>query len=147
MFKFDNTNEKSVPNLYPYTFCKPLSLTLSFTLIRIPFLIRPSPAFRRLKYCLTDDVLRDIQDKQASFIDALEAEYAQLIEDRAALRQVFPTGESGVVLPCNLKRLIWNAQKIFRINRRQPTDLHPLKVIEGFHSVNFSIYFLILSTL
>ncbi len=35
------------------------------------------------------------------------------------------------MLPCNLQRLIWNAQKIFRINKRKPTDLHPLKICEG----------------
>ena len=36
-----------------------------------------------------------------------------------------------VVLPCNLQRMIWNAQKIFRINVRKPTDLHPVKIVEG----------------
>lgn len=44
-------------------------------------------------------------------------------------------GESKVVLPCNLHRLIWNAQKIFRINKRKPTDLHPLKVVEGIRDL------------
>ncbi len=34
-------------------------------------------------------------------------------------------------LPVNLRRLIWNAQKIFHINTRGQTDLHPLKVVEG----------------
>lgn len=36
-----------------------------------------------------------------------------------------------VVLPCNLLRMIWNAQKIFHINSRLPSDLHPVKVVEG----------------
>ena len=36
-----------------------------------------------------------------------------------------------VVLPCNLERMIWNAQKIFHINKRHPCDLSPLKVIIG----------------
>lgn len=36
-----------------------------------------------------------------------------------------------VVLPCNLARMIWNAQKIFRINTRTPTDLNPLRVVDG----------------
>ncbi|XP_070810562.1 DNA-directed RNA polymerase II subunit RPB1 isoform X3 [Pituophis catenifer annectens] len=36
-----------------------------------------------------------------------------------------------VVLPCNLLRMIWNAQKIFHINTRLPSDLHPIKVVEG----------------
>lgn len=39
-----------------------------------------------------------------------------------------------VVLPCNLARMIWNAQKIFRINTRTPTDLSPLRVVEGILS-------------
>lgn len=36
-----------------------------------------------------------------------------------------------VVLPCNLLRMIWNAQKIFHVNARLPSDLHPIKVVEG----------------
>lgn len=39
-----------------------------------------------------------------------------------------------VVLPVNLNRLIWNAQKIFHIDTRGQTDLHPLKIVEGLHS-------------
>ncbi|KAK2111279.1 DNA-directed RNA polymerase II subunit RPB1 [Saguinus oedipus] len=35
-----------------------------------------------------------------------------------------------VVLPCNLLRMIWNVQKIFHINPRLPSDLHPIKVVE-----------------
>ena len=34
------------------------------------------------------------------------------------------------MLPCNLARMIWNAQKIFHINKRGPTDLNPLKAIK-----------------
>ncbi len=61
----------------------------------------------------------------------IEREWEQLCKDRESLRQVFPTGNSKVVLPCNLERMIWNAQKIFHINKRHPTDLNPLKVICG----------------
>jgi DNA-directed RNA polymerase II subunit RPB1 len=32
-----------------------------------------------------------------------------------------------------MSRLIWNAQKIFRIDIRKPCDLHPLKIIEGMY--------------
>lgn len=61
----------------------------------------------------------------------LEREWEQLKEDRDILRQTFPTGDSKVVLPCNLLRMIWNAQKIFRIDKRKPTDLHPIKIVGG----------------
>ena len=58
----------------------------------------------------------------------IEREWEQLNKDRESLRQIFPTGTSNVVLPCNLDRMIWNAQKIFHINKNHPTDLNPLKV-------------------
>jgi len=45
---------------------------------------------------------------------ALDAEYAQLCDDLAVLRtEVLRSGDSSVVLPINLKRLIWNAQQAF----------------------------------
>ena len=43
---------------------------------------------------------------------------------------------SQVVLPVNLERLIWNAQKVFHIDMRQPTDLSPLKVVEGVRDLS-----------
>lgn len=51
------------------------------------------------------------------------------------MRQTFPSGEDKVVLPCNLERMIWNAQKIFHINKRMPTDLSPLSVIQGVQNL------------
>ena len=62
---------------------------------------------------------------------AIEGEWEQLQRDRESLRQIFPNGNTKVVLPCNLERMIWNAQKIFHINLRGQTDLGPVKVIEG----------------
>ena len=47
---------------------------------------------------------------------AIEGEWEQLQRDRESLRQIFPNGNTKVVLPCNLERMIWNAQKIFHIN-------------------------------
>ena len=67
----------------------------------------------------------------AEVVTALEGEWEQLQRDRDTLRQIFPSGNNKVVLPCNLERMIWNAQKIFHINLRNPTDLSPIKVIEG----------------
>ena len=62
--------------------------------------------------------------------------YMYMQEDRAALRQIFPTGNSKVVLPCNLSRLIWNAQKLFHINTQHPTDINPLRIIEGVRDLS-----------
>ncbi len=44
-------------------------------------------------------------------------------------RYVFSLPQTA--LPVNLNRLIWNAQKIFHIDTRAQTELHPLKVVEG----------------
>ncbi|RZF37892.1 hypothetical protein LSTR_LSTR009992 [Laodelphax striatellus] len=85
---------------------------------------------RHLRRIFTEDVLREIVGS-GEVISELEKEWEQLYRDREALRSIFPSGESKVVLPCNLKRMIWNVQKIFHINKRAPTDLSPMKVIQG----------------
>merc|ERR1711899_678163 len=68
-------------------------------------------------------------------VATIESEWEQLSRDRETLRQIFPTGNNKVVLPCNIERMIWNAQKTFHINIRGPTDLGPVKVIEGVRSL------------
>lgn len=85
---------------------------------------------RYLRKIFTEDILRDLLGS-GEVISELEKEWEQLSRDREALRQIFPSGESKVVLPCNLNRMIWNVQKIFHINKRAPTDLSPLRVIQG----------------
>ncbi len=78
----------------------------------------------------TEDVVRELLGNSSS-LSELEQEWERLCADRKTLRTIFPTGDSKVVLPCNLNRMIWNAQKIFHVNLRGQTDLSPLKVIEG----------------
>ena len=79
---------------------------------------------------MNEEVIHELVG-DAHVIAELELEWEHLCEDREVLRRIFPSGNSRVVLPCNRERMIWNAQKIFRINIRKPTDLHPLKVVEG----------------
>ncbi|PSN34781.1 DNA-directed RNA polymerase II subunit RPB1 [Blattella germanica] len=85
---------------------------------------------RYLRRIFNEDVLKELMGS-GDVISELEREWEQLVKDREALRQIFPSGESKVVLPCNLQRMIWNVQKIFHINKRAPTDLSPLRVIKG----------------
>lgn len=90
------------------------------------------PNERNIKKIFTDDVTEDITGVNYSLIRTeLKKEWEQLNDDRKILREIFSTGESKIVLPCNLKRMIWNVQKIFHINERIPTDLNPLQVING----------------
>ena len=83
-----------------------------------------------MRRIFTEDVVRELMGS-GEVIAELEKEWNQLSTDRENLREIFPSGENKVVLPCNLKRMIWNAQKVFHINKRIPTDLNPIKVIHG----------------
>ena len=85
---------------------------------------------RYVRKLFNDEVLREMVGS-SELVAEIDKEWEQLKTDRASLRQVFPTGNTKVVLPCNLERMIWNAQKIFHINKRHPTDLNPIKVITG----------------
>ena len=58
----------------------------------------------------------------------IERKCQQLLKDGESLRQIFPKGNPRIVLPVNLERMIWNAQKIFHINS---IDLNPLNMITG----------------
>ena len=33
-------------------------------------------------------------------------------------------------LPVNIKRLIWNDQKTFKIKMRKPSNMHPMEIVE-----------------
>lgn len=72
----------------------------------------------------------------AEALKEVENEWATLEEDRRLLRKIFPRGDAKVVLPCNLQRMIWNAQKIFRVDIRKPTELSPVRVIEGVRELS-----------
>lgn len=85
---------------------------------------------RYLRRIFNEEIIRQLMGS-GEVISELEREWEQLSRDREALRQIFPSGESKVVLPCNLQRMIWNVQKIFHINKRSPTDLSPIRVIQG----------------
>ncbi|OWR53673.1 DNA-directed RNA polymerase II subunit RPB1 [Danaus plexippus] len=85
---------------------------------------------RYLKRIFHEDIIKELTESGYVIAD-LESEWEQLCKDREILRQIFPSGESKVVLPCNFRRMIWNVQKIFHINKRMSTDLSPIKVIQG----------------
>ncbi|SGY60993.1 BQ5605_C007g04513 [Microbotryum silenes-dioicae] len=66
------------------------------------------------------------QDDYEQVQALLDDEYEQLKEDRKMLREfIFPNGDATVFLPVNVRRTIQNAQQIFHIDFRKPSDLHP----------------------
>lgn len=113
-----------------------------------------------MRRCLSENVVREIQT-DVSIQQQLEAEFDQLQQDRENIRTLFPNGDSKVgvfqpvekviyprkfnrneffylkvVLPVNLSRLIWNAQKIFHVDLRSPSKLNPVHVIEGVRELS-----------
>ena len=63
---------------------------------------------------------------------ALDSEYERLVEDRELLRTVIlPTGDGRIYQPVNLRRIIWNAQKLFKIDMKSASDLMPHDVVAG----------------
>ena len=72
---------------------------------------------RYVRKLFTDEILREMVGSP-EVVATIESEWEQLSRDRETLRQIFPTGNNKVVLPCNIERMIWNAQKTFHINIR-----------------------------
>uniref|UniRef100_A0A453CSM0 DNA-directed RNA polymerase subunit n=1 Tax=Aegilops tauschii subsp. strangulata TaxID=200361 RepID=A0A453CSM0_AEGTS len=61
-----------------------------------------------------------------------EAEFQKLEADRLQLgTEIATTGDITWPMPVNLKRLIWNAQKTFKIDLRRPSDMHPMEIVEA----------------
>ncbi|KAK7074174.1 DNA-directed RNA polymerase II subunit RPB1, partial [Halocaridina rubra] len=85
---------------------------------------------RYLRKLFTEEVVREIIGSPDA-IGTIEGEWQRLQDDRQSLRSIFPKGDTKVVLPCNLERMIWNVQKIFHINKRTQTDLSPVRVVES----------------
>ncbi|CAM6128982.1 unnamed protein product [Calypogeia fissa] len=81
-------------------------------------------------YMTTDaaDDLKTIQE----FRNVFDAEVQKLEADRRQMgTEICPTGDPNCFLPVNLKRLIWNAQKIFKVDTRKPSDMHPMEIVEA----------------
>ncbi|KAF7075840.1 hypothetical protein CFC21_080580 [Triticum aestivum] len=74
------------------------------------------------------DVLKTVPDIRLVF----EAEFQKLEADRLQLgTEIATTGDITWPMPVNLKRLIWNAQKTFKIDLRRPSDMHPMEIVEA----------------
>ncbi|KAL3311730.1 DNA-directed RNA polymerase II subunit RPB1 [Cichlidogyrus casuarinus] len=84
---------------------------------------------RALKRCMPDDLVRSLSTDPETQ-SALESEWNQLTTDRDTLRKILLKNDEQVVLPCNLSRLVWNAQRLFEIDPIAKTSLHPRQVVE-----------------
>ncbi|XP_042002849.1 DNA-directed RNA polymerase II subunit RPB1 [Salvia hispanica] len=61
-----------------------------------------------------------------------DAEVQKLEADRYLLgTEIATTGDNSWPLPVNIKRLVLNAQKTFRVDFRRPSDIHPMEIVEA----------------
>lgn len=75
-----------------------------------------------------------LDDSSLELQSKLDEEYDQLKEDRQLLRTfIYPKRDTMVpnYLPVNLLRIVQNAQQIFHIDRRKPSDLEPAYIIDS----------------
>ena len=84
---------------------------------------------------LNEDIVKSLLANPQDLAE-LDREWKQLKEDRKAVREIFPLGEARIVLPCNIERLIVNAQKTFHVNLRAPSDLNPVKIARSVRELS-----------
>ena len=87
----------------------------------------------RIRRIFNENVARDLLGDGDAF--EMDAEWEQLCKDRQDLRDIFTQVDDKVVLPCNLQRIIWNAQNKFRIDQSAPTNLSPSRAIQGIRDL------------
>ena len=68
--------------------------------------------------------------------EQIDSEYDQLTTDRHTVRSIFPRGDPKAVLPCNMERIIWNAQKIFNLSRWRKSNLMPSEIIKSVQDLS-----------
>ncbi|BBN08768.1 DNA-directed RNA polymerase II subunit RPB1 [Marchantia polymorpha subsp. ruderalis] len=77
------------------------------------------------------EAAEDIKTIQ-EFRNVFDAEVQKLEADRRQMgTEIAPSGDPNCYLPVNLKRLIWNAQKIFKVDTKKPSDMHPMEIVEA----------------
>lgn len=75
-----------------------------------------------------------LDDSSLELQKKLDEEWNQLVEDRRLLRYfIFKNADPGTphYLPVNLRRIVQNAQQIFHIDRRKPSDLSPAYIVDA----------------
>lgn len=93
-----------------------------------------------LAYFMHPDIVEDCRN-DIEVRALLDEEYEQLLIDRVQLREIMGCRGAGsesdpsTYLPVNIDRLIWNAQRQFRVNLLQPSMLHPREIVESVRSM------------
>ena len=111
---------------------------------KIPMIKSSAASFSRTyDFDLTKEEMQNyVSDEIAEHVSTdqdvqhrLAMDYVEMKKQRLMLRELRPDGDEGAVLPAGVDRLITNAQKLFKIDRKVPTNLSPITVLEELKSV------------
>ncbi|CAG7716199.1 unnamed protein product [Allacma fusca] len=91
-----------------------------------------------LRKVFTDTVVSAIKG-DTTIKNVLKEEWEALENDRKFLRQIKPDGDASVVLPCNIRRMVWNVQKSFHIGKFNRSDLNPASVVVAVKDLLYGI--------
>ncbi|KAF8584960.1 beta and beta-prime subunits of DNA dependent RNA-polymerase [Ramaria rubella] len=83
-----------------------------------------------------------LDDSSLELQAKLDEEWSQLVEDRRLLRQfIFKSADPSRphYLPVNLRRVVQNAQQIFHIDRRKPSDLEPAYIVDSVKALGLRL--------
>lgn len=111
------------------------SITMSNTAFAERFKVNvmdPSNPLPADKLECANDLMSDVEVQ-----NLLDEEYAQLLKDRKMLREVsWKKGADEMMnLPLNVVRILDSAQRLFRLEASQRSDLHPRHVIESVRNL------------
>lgn len=141
MIKYDGTVRNSMGDIIQFLYGEDGMAGESIEAQRIDSLKMNNAEFHRAYSFFTprgqldadflDPAIRDriMHDPQA--LGELRKEFQLLEEDRTFLRRtILPLfSDDRVYLPVNIKRLIWNSQKLFSVSQRRHSDLDPCEVV------------------
>jgi len=91
-----------------------------------------NPAYHLKPACVEPAIAYQMTSDAAKYQTRFDEEWELLQIDREYLRkEVFQSGNDKWPLPCNIRRLIWNAQDNLKVDKNAPSDLDPLVIIDG----------------
>ncbi len=82
---------------------------------------------------LNSDIITDMlfSEKLPLIKIELDKEFDNIMKNRDEMREfIFKNGDDKQHFPINIPRIIWNTKRIFKINQKTISDIHPLILIE-----------------
>lgn len=76
-----------------------------------------------------------VEELKRADSDLLQREFEQLMIDRDVVRANNAAADQDILLPVNCTRLLWNAKKLFPLDPKRQSDLHPYTVVRELQAL------------